>query len=78
MYFSANMQRQAISDAMTKGLYEKTRDAQEGVLLRWAGTQHWIRVPNVALLWMLTEHAKRAAQWAAARQADRHASVGRP
>jgi hypothetical protein len=36
VYFSANMQRQAISDAMTKGLYEKTRDAQEGVLLRWA------------------------------------------
>ena len=34
VYFSANMQRQAISDAMTKGLYEKTRDAQEGVLLR--------------------------------------------
>ena len=37
VYFSANMQRQAISDAITKGLYQKTRDSQEGVLFRWAG-----------------------------------------
>ena len=36
VYFSANMQRQAMSDAMTKGLYEKTRDSQEGVLFRCA------------------------------------------
>lgn len=35
VYFSANMQRQAISDAMTKGLYEKTRDSQESVLFRY-------------------------------------------
>lgn len=34
VYFSANMQRQTMSDAMTKALYEKTRDSQEGVLHR--------------------------------------------
>ena len=29
VYYSASLQKQRIQDAMTQGLYEKTRDSQE-------------------------------------------------
>jgi hypothetical protein len=62
VYFSANMQRQAISDAMTKGLYEKTRDSQEGVLFRLLEemTDQHIKEVLLAYIILLTSSTGRA------------------
>mmetsp|Transcript_19840 Transcript_19840/g.59942 ORF Transcript_19840/g.59942 Transcript_19840/m.59942 type:complete len:665 (-) Transcript_19840:1314-3308(-) len=62
VYFSANMQRQAISDAMTKGLYEKTRDSQEGVLFRLLEemTEQHVKESLLAYIILLTSGTGRA------------------